>query len=823
MRIISIELHKFKRLLLNNITTLTYKPDSDIQLILGTNGCGKSSLLYELSPLPAASSDYGKDGYKLIELEDRGSTFVLTSTFKSGNKHSFVKDGEEMNPGGTGAVQTELVWQEFGINKEIHELLTGRTVFTNLSPSKRREWVTKLSDVDFTYALGVFKKLKTATRDAQGALKHVKSRLVSENNKLLALGEIEELETRYKELHEQINFIFENRDPNAEPLLALDEKHTSLNNELELVAFNLVKSLPTMPSGHHFRDTEAVETEFQRLKTDREVQVNLKSRIASELSDLQEMVSEYSAEGVESIDQVKEKLAKVEATIVELSKTLSKWKGFDGDARTAKRSLYEIKDGLSDILVNLPINEDKRYNRDALKTKREELPKIVSEKDRLKNKLSSAERQLEHLLSLKEQQCPECNHRWVPGRSDAEKESLEKGIVVLRERIKEEEDKEASVREYIHEAEDYASAFVNLRQLVNQSIALKEFWDELLKSDALYSAPKSIVPSIYVLESDLNTLIELEELKKTKEHLTSLLEGDSDGKQFNKVKERMVDLENQIQEIILNIEKTDRQLSLIGTYKSNLDKYLHQVSEMNRLIDELSVLKDAYIKSLREDELTRVLKAQQSELAVLQSKRNEKIALEGVIKDLELSEAELDLDHTLLSDLADELSPIDGLIAEQLKGFIQTFVTHVNQVIESVWNYELKVLPCGTESGDLDYKFPLFVRHEGKENNPPDISKGSEAQIDVVNFAFRLVIMSYLKLDPYPVYLDEVGSSFDEQHRLNIMRFIKSLLDTNSYSQLFMINHYAAQFGAFPQADINILDSSNISVPQEYNQHLKIA
>ena len=59
-----------------------------------------------------------------------------------------------------------------------------------------------------------------------------------------------------------------------------------------------------------------------------------------------------------------------------------------------------------------------------------------------------------------------------------------------------------------------------------------------------------------------------------------------------------------------------------------------------------------------------------------------------------------------------------------------------------------------------------------------------------------------------PLYLDELGQSFDEKHRVNIMDFVKNL--SSEYSQMFMISHYHNGHGIFTNAQITILDVSNL-------------
>jgi len=58
-----------------NIEKITYTPSEIVQIILGTNGCGKSSLLSQLTPLPAnIKKDYREGGYKKITLTNKGNT-----------------------------------------------------------------------------------------------------------------------------------------------------------------------------------------------------------------------------------------------------------------------------------------------------------------------------------------------------------------------------------------------------------------------------------------------------------------------------------------------------------------------------------------------------------------------------------------------------------------------------------------------------------------------------------------------------------------------------------------------------------------------------
>jgi ABC-type sulfate/molybdate transport systems ATPase subunit len=158
------------------------------------------------------------------------------------------------------------------------------------------------------------------------------------------------------------------------------------------------------------------------------------------------------------------------------------------------------------------------------------------------------------------------------------------------------------------------------------------------------------------------------------------------------------------------------------------------------------------------------------------------------------------------------------LIAEQLTGFITCLVGQLNSIIGTLWTYDMAVQPCGMSSGELDYRFPLQI--QSAEHVAPDVAKGSKAQQQVVNFAFQLTVMLYMEMTDYPLYLDEPGEGFDEQHRTNLIGFVKQLMDANHHSQLFLVSHYAATHGSLVNSEVLVLDSNNITVPGEFNKHV---
>ena len=200
MYIQSIELKGYKRFELNSSHfKATYT--AAVQFIVGTNGSGKSSLAYQLSPLPAEKDDFSKEGLKHIVITNNGKTYNLISDFSKEHVHSFIVDGVNLNDGGTITVQKELVKKHFGYDQSIHDMIQGHKRFTQMGPSERKYWFTFLADADYDYAIGVFNKVKERLSDMQGALKLAKQRLVIESSKIITEEEFNLLRSQIGRAH----------------------------------------------------------------------------------------------------------------------------------------------------------------------------------------------------------------------------------------------------------------------------------------------------------------------------------------------------------------------------------------------------------------------------------------------------------------------------------------------------------------------------------------------------------------------------------------------------------------------------------------------
>ena len=259
---------------------------------------------------------------------------------------------------------------------------------------------------------------------------------------------------------------------------------------------------------------------------------------------------------------------------------------------------------------------------------------------------------------------------------------------------------------------------------------------------------------------------------------------------------------------------------LIKKYKEKYNIYDKNIIMVINKMNEYNKAQVDILEKLVQEFNDESLKNANINLSSVVEKLNEAETAAGVVDDLNRYIEQLRSDLLGLKALEAALSPSEGLIADSMTNFIESFTSQLNNVVSEVWDYDMRILPCRSKDGSLDYKFPLEVPEA--DQVCPDISDGSKGQKEIIDFAFMLAVMVYMDLKDYPLVLDELGSPFDETHRKKLIHFIKWLLDAKQCSQIWMISHFAADHGGLSNAEVCVLNTANIAVPEKYNTHVSI-
>lgn len=819
MKIDRLELYGFKRLMLNNIKHFVYTPSSPQQLILGTNGSGKSSILSELSPLPAHHSNYSKDGFKKITVSHLGRLYQLESIFKTG-KHSFAVDGEELNPGGTYQSQLALVLQHFGIDKDIHELLTGEIRLSRMPAGERRKWITRISRADYTYAMNAFKRIAGRARDQQGALKHLKQRLAQEIHNLQAMQNEEGLEERAAKLREELNHLMLERIPNLPSLDAQRAKMRELFESIEALAREYFRNPAYVPRGKQYLSNDDVTFDLQRLDTNIHSSQAMIQRMGNEFADMQSVINSVQMDAGETMENLPELITKQQQELSRLIEAQEVFREMVSPSEIA-RDWQSVGDEVQMTFRQLPDNQDRRFSREAVTQAQEEIKSLENSIGVSTIRLNQVNNKIEAMNEAKELQCPSCTYVWRPGFSDEEMVQMQRhrqdhiGLISgARERIK-------HLEAFVEECGVHMEHYRRFRGYTHSYPRLQPLWDYILGNQLLLNNPKGNLSLFSQWARDLELNVQHEAGLKRLNHYYEVQDRQNAVGDTAHFTRRMRTLQVEIEEATTHLLQQREERGNVDRYFRKLQRLQETAHRMENDYIEIERIRSVLIDALRNEVIDSTVSAHQLELGGIMRRISEKEGQEGIIRDLETSKSEVELDAQSLSILVQALSPNEGLIAEQLASDIGCLVAQLNSIIGSIWTYDMTVLSCGLDSGELDYKFP--VQFAASDNTSPDVSKTSKGQMQVIDFAFHLTVMLYLNLTDYPLFLDEPGEGFDEQHRVKLMDFVKQLMDMNRHSQLFMISHYASSHGSFTNAEVLVLDSSNISVPGSYNQHAVLA
>jgi DNA repair exonuclease SbcCD ATPase subunit len=844
MKIVSLSLKGFRRMSLGNIGSFTITPVQNIQLVLGTNGSGKSSLMGELTPLPPDPSNYLKEGSKTITIEHRGNTYILKSWFAPSQKHSFLKNNEELNPGGTVTVQKELVRQQFGVTQEIHDLLTGLQNFTTMSPAKRREWFTLLSDVSYDYALQVYARLKERSRDLSGALKLAKKRLVSESEKVVTDEEIKKLTEETHQIAKELDLLQTARAPLDHPVAHYRDHLDNVLAELRSLSGRLLKIRLASPHGYDprlvpqrddwgelkrpvFKSLDDVDSYLAGLRQQISVKQALISKSVKQHEKFTqdvEILIKTGAAGKDTLlaQQHSLRLAKSELL---LKKKLGLSVSHPEQTLSALESIWQALEG---IVGELPSNEDRRYSSAALARCETNLRELKDRHHVLMQKQNQLASEKAHLIAHKQSpsvECPKCTHSWVVGYSEAREQKVDSEIAHLATLVgnaaKQVEDEQSRYSDLAR----YAEIFRDYIRLTRSVPVLDAFWSHVESERLIFNSPKMVMAELGVLRSDLAFDLEAAAMDVKIEELSSLVEA------AEKVGDAsLAESKSRLDGVTAEIEELTHQLSELQQKLADYDLYRKQLAEGMALGERIKVLKDQAVHSndqmvemIRRETIAQCIRHLQSMLARKEETLSAVSLQKGIIGDLEQQIAELAVQEEAAKQLVRHLSPTDGLIADGLMGFIRSFTGQMNQIIKKIWSYPLIIRDCsvsGDGSTELDYKFPLSVH-----TNPqpvPDISKGSSGMQEIINLAFKIVAMKYLHLSDSPLFLDEFAARFDPAHKASATELIKNLMFSQPFTQLFMVSHDYGQYGALAEVDVCVICANNISVPSTYNHHVTI-
>ena len=830
MKIEKLILKFYKRLMLSNTRYFEWTPKSNILLLLGSNGAGKSSVLEELTPCPASKDQFETGGLKEFHCTHGGHHYKLVSIYDRGTgKHSFLKNGEEeLNPGGTFAVQKDLVLEVFGVDRAMHEILIGLTPFTAMPTAKRREVLTRMSPIDLTYAFSQFNTVKSHQRDAQGVINHKAKRLSSENIDLPSDGEMQAHRDQISRLTERLQKLYRvrgNEPVQWRRLPNFEAEYGALRQQ----GVRLLTQQPNPPELYGLNSQSQVESLISVETHKAQAAKGQLEELAHELDELQrQKVPEQDFGTPEQIQELERELKQKEERL-ELVYHASnahdgQWPIVTHDVFPHSRGLLaELMSAWTTLIQEFPENPNDRFNHQIGTESRQRFAQNKIRLDSLSMRHNEATQRLARLRSCDDVVCPDCTHSFKPGINPGEIAETTEKVTQLADTIAMLEADQAQLKDYIEQYDDYLTYVNRFRVLVRQYDIYKPIWEKAVERRIMFTEPRRYLTDVIRWQQFQELYIEQAELQQRIAHIRETLEryASIDSGAMDYLKKRQDDLERKIVHVADRQMEQEQKVRNLRNIRDGVQSYGNAVKSVAGRLEE-------YMKQVNQQNVDLVrqgfdeeIKATSLNLSDLQAKLHRFELREHTLKDIEREHKEAVEWHADLALLNKALSPTEGLIGKYLMGFMQNVVKLLNAVIDEIWTYPLEVLPSKVDKDELDYNFPLNVKNGAL--TPPDIARGSSSQRDIVNFAFRLIYMKFMGLEEFPLYLDEFGNTFDEQHRINLIPFLNRLIEMGQVSQLIYISHFVSSHGSFNHAEVVVLDPTNITVPPVYNTTVKMA
>lgn len=834
MYITKLVLHRYKRLMLSNVQYFEYSPSKSLQMIIGSNGSGKSSVLSELGPVPSHHSNFVKGGYKVFGCQHHNREYLLRSDYTGGSgKHSFVvRDGEtstEYNSGGTFAIQKELVEEHFGLTQDIFELLIGQTTFTGMTTAKRREWLTKLSPVDLSFAFKTYNEVKSAHRDHLGVVKLSAKRMANENHDLPDDAEIQQYRKRITALTDKISRLMELRQNGVvSPYRNMDELKRHLSDATENARRALTYHV-TPPPGVDVRSESELNDLIAREQDDYQ---NMRGSLDRMVDDHQQLLQNAPSRDEQmsetDIAAIKAQAEQCKAKADTLSQSLAAYQGpiplvdipLD---HNPEETLKQLFGRWMDLVSEIPENRDRYFSSERGRKVKEIFDQRRSDIRGFENRRDTVLSRLASIKGCETIECPKCDHAFRPGVDPREITQLEQERDQLHARLGEQNALLEKEREYLEAFEHYSSFVRAWRHLVSEYPVFSPVWDYCTEHNVMFVNPRDYTTHITEWYKTMGVYIakcQNDDALQVLQHRLRYVEA-IDRNAVTQHDQRRMQLEQEIEARTRSVNHHEQYLTTLKRYRHEVmeqhTSLLEYTTDLEVLLENVERQTDALFHQAVEQETRHA----QTQLAQTHEQLSRIEMREAVLNDLAKEHERAKQAHSDYGLLVKSLAPTDGLIGRYLMNFMHGVVRMINIVIAEVWTYPMVVLPSQVEKEELDYRFPLDVNNGAV--TPKDISLGSSSQRDMVNFAFRLLAMKFLRLEDMPLYLDEFGSTFDEQHRENLIPFINQMLEMGQVNQLFYISHFGAVHGAFTSAEFCVLDPTNITTPRDYNQHVVIS
>lgn len=814
-----------------------------VQIIIGDNGCGKSSFLRELSPFPSTSTDYLKNGKRVLELLHNGHQYQVISDFQTGKGlHSLIRDGEELNLSHTSTAQKDLVETELGWTDLLSSLCYHKLGLCKMSKSDRKTYLTALCPFDINFVLEYHKRIQSAIRAKQNQLKSLhadKAELTSKQLKEATIAELQDTQTKIELIISGITAAMVRVDRELQDLPDFvvgdfdASKIASEANTLKRQAIKLRLAQPELftktdlATKKHLQEQQ-LHTNQQRLK-ECEQQIQ---QLVAQLNEYQSMLGDEH-EKIEA--DLESSIAALETRLVEHPLPNNVPVISPADAQVLKLRLPQLSQGINNLDTNfiwpsraLPAAQQRCHSWAS------RLEYLNSQVYHLREQFNHHQRAIAELTGPAEgctRSCPLLNN-YEHTKSLHEKASgeLAKSISGYELEI------ESYKRRLERLKTELASGSTNLPiiKAFEQLILSAPWKDYILNNQTLYRVLKS--QSVFLL-NNLYRLVEVADLAEQRDKWSNEL------LVYKTKLQSLREVKRPAQEVLMKIvnENTSLLAQVTAKYKAieqallvdgDLIKTIERailiqrkVAGLRRTIEDQA--QEQILNRIREfwlavrAELQRAKSAALNNLGEIQHTLKTQDRLHSRLHDgIEpmIVKVQQQLDNIRLIEPA--LSTVNGIPKQYLVQYINYIMSYANDLISKVWSYSLTIDLVSMDD-PLDFTFSVTINEYGRIR---DLSILSSGQQEIVDLALTVALGSINQtFKAYPLVLDEPDKSITTGGQGRVLELLARLLMKGELTQLFLVNHHLNVYSSFPHCEVFCMNPDNVALPTDYNLHVEMS
>ena len=838
MKITKFIIRECKPLLHRGTLSIECDVVSSCIVIIGGNGCGKSTLVKQLTPIPPTKSLYTKNGYKELHIVHDGSEYVLISDFSKSTIHSFLRDGVELNASGNATIQKKLVYDEFRYTELVENVVNLECNISTMTPKEREVLFLETYPGNLNFITTKYTKLARKIRSSKDMLKMLNGRKVSLESKLLEKSNIDEMKNRKDILSDGVNILNTTLEIVEDYLQTHDKVETGLNlDTLADICFSYRYDINDYME--KYRSLSNLDITIAVTKQTLNSHKDRLGMIDNRLLELKEVIDSTEMEMVNdanvSLDELESELSNtlqkiqilgIEPTIPIVSP--AELDRLNNEIYPRLKNVIEVTYGetyieFSELERNLKLASNIKSNLEHQKTKLEESKQLLN---KTLLRLSSEEQSKFPEECVLE--CPLKKHQLEVMKSlQEDRDQFTKIVNKICEEL------EASENQLKQLKSISLSTYTQKEniELVSNILNVSTWGKYVLNGKSLISIlnekPYNITNRLQKIIVNSQRKMELDELILKRENLKTKIEivKKSKSKINSLMNDKILDMKTEHSKLLqerskltefihvdsMKLKQTRHMVDIHENLKSDIVKINNY---MDRQITNLNINTLLEYKKLIHVDLKQFNTTIETLDAVLKEQFAIKDRLDNEVM-VEISKINEDLED--LVKIEKQLSPKIGMPAEYVSCFINTLIDSVNNTISYVWGSDVRLEHVSDKN--LDYTIKV-VFEEGTHIS--DMKLCSTAQKAILDLAWTLALYEQLELSDHPIFLDEIDSGFSNGNRTRLLTLLNDLTNNDRISQLFIVNHHSSLYSAIVDKQIICINPEGIVLPPEYNQNVKI-